>query len=200
MRNPPYRKIIPSLLAIIVIAWISFAPFPVGASVAGIVIEALSTAIGGILLKIASLINYLGGLALNYSLWYTVVNMAQHYGNIPTIDSTWSTVRDVANMGFIFVLLYASIKTILGIGSDVRRLIVNMIVAAVLINFSLFITKVIIDASNVLAVFFYSAISPAATAATASGGFNYASGGLSDAFTSLLNLQTLYQIGGGGRA
>src|SRR3972149_11633388 len=60
------------------------------------------------------------------------------------------------------VLLYAAIKTILGTGSDTKNLIVKIIVVAILINFSLFFTKVVIDASNVLAIAFYDAIVPGA--------------------------------------
>lgn len=75
----------------------------------------------------------------------------------PFIDSTWILVRDFSNMAFIFVLLYTGIQTILGIG-DWRKTVLNIIVIALLINFSLFFTKVVIDAGNILAVGIYSAI------------------------------------------
>lgn len=76
----------------------------------------------------------------------------------PFINSTWKVVRDFSNMIFIFVLLYTGVQTILGIGGW-QKTIRNVIIIALLINFSLFFTKVVIDAGNVLAVGVKSAIS-----------------------------------------
>jgi len=115
-----------------------------------------------LLLTTGTLITGLAGFILNYVVWFTVVDMSNKIDQIGTIDLAWKTIRDIGNMGFIFVLLYAAIKTILGIGSDTKKLIVNVIVVAILINFSLFFTKVVIDASNVLAITLYDAIAPGA--------------------------------------
>ena len=123
-----------------------------------------------VVLRLAALITGLAGLILNYVVWFTVVDMANKISEIGTIDNAWKVIRDVANMAFIFVLLYAAIKTILGIGSDTKKLIVNIIVVAILINFSLFLTKVVIDASNVLAITFYDAIAPRALSSTVTEG------------------------------
>lgn len=76
----------------------------------------------------------------------------------PFIDSTWKVVRDFSNMIFIFILLYAGVETILG-GKNWMKTIRLVIIIALLINFSLFFTKVVIDAGNVLAVGVKSAIS-----------------------------------------
>lgn len=155
-----------------------------------VLMQAVSKLVGSILLGLTSLIAYLGGLALNASAYFTVVQMSTYYNDLPVIASTWGVVRDVANMGFIFVLLFLSIQMILGAGKD-RGLIVRVIIAAILINFSLFFTRVIIDAANILALNFYTNI----TGTTGGTGVlsDFASGGISNAFISLLNLQTLWQ-------
>lgn len=75
----------------------------------------------------------------------------------PFVDTTWVVIRDFSNMAFIFVLLFAGIQTILGIGGW-QKTIRNVIIIALLINFSLFFTKVVIDAGNVLAVGVYNSI------------------------------------------
>ncbi len=111
-------------------------------------------------LQIATLITWLGGTVLNYIVQFTIVEMKFNLDKASSISTAWGVIRDVANMGFIFILLYAAIQTILGIGSDVKKLIVNIIIVAILINFSLFFTKVVIDASNVLSIAFYDAIAP----------------------------------------
>ena len=76
----------------------------------------------------------------------------------PFINSGWIVVRDLSNIFFILVLLYVAIQTILGIGHDTKKVIVNVVVMALLINFSMFFTKVVIDSSNILALVFYNKI------------------------------------------
>lgn len=68
----------------------------------------------------------------------------------------WGVVRDFCNMFFIFVLLYIAFRTILGMGGHTGKMIITVIVVGLFINFSLFTTQVIIDASNILARVFYS--------------------------------------------
>lgn len=72
------------------------------------------------------------------------------------VSSAWGIVRDLSNLFFILILLYVSIKIILDLGShEAKQTIVNIIIIALLINFSMFFTKVVIDTSNVLALVFY---------------------------------------------
>ena len=56
---------------------------------------------------------------------------------------------------FILVLLYVAIQTILGLSHETKTVIINVIIMALLINFSMFFTKVVIDSSNILALVFY---------------------------------------------
>jgi len=140
-------------------------------------------------LQLVSLLTGLSGIVLNGIIYYTVVDVSNNYTKLTSINVAWGTIRDIANMGFIFVLLYAAIQTILGIGSDTKKLIVRIVIVAILINFSLFFTKIIIDISNVLALLFYDAIAPGA----ASAGFSLTQTGLSNAFMQHLTLQSLYQ-------
>lgn len=80
-----------------------------------------------------------------------------HFVNQPFVTDTWKVVRDFSNMIFIFVLLYAGVETILG-GKNWMKTIRLVIIIALLINFSLFFTKVVIDAGNILAVGVYEAM------------------------------------------
>lgn len=77
------------------------------------------------------------------------------------VEKAWSVVRDVSNMLFIVALLYVGIKTILGMNvSNNKRIIGMIVIIALLVNFSLFVSKVVIDASNILAHVFYNNITP----------------------------------------
>ncbi len=89
----------------------------------------------------------------------TVLNMSDQIKRMTVINDAWKTFRDLSNIFFIFALIYASIGTILQLHTyNVKQLISKLIIAALLINFSLFFTKAIIDASNIVATEFYSHI------------------------------------------
>jgi len=87
------------------------------------------------------------------------------YGNGSGFVTTgWGIIRDFANIGFIVALVYIGFKTILGLhsGHD-KATLVSVIIIALLINFSLFITRVVIDSSNITALIFYNQISISGT-------------------------------------
>ena len=90
------------------------------------------------------------------------------YSNASFITEGWKTIRDLMNMFFIFALLYAAIRIIISKDSagSIAPLIKNIIVTAILINFSLFIVKIGIDASNITARIFYNAIGVTVTSKT----------------------------------
>ncbi len=68
----------------------------------------------------------------------------------------WSLVRDFVDMFFIFVLLYIAFGTILNLnGVKTKEMIINVIIIGLLINFSLFAVRLIVDTSNILARVFY---------------------------------------------
>jgi len=78
---------------------------------------------------------------------------------IEFVDFGWVITRDIANTAFIFVLLYIAIATILQLGGgNTKRMLVSLIIAALLVNFSLFLTRLVIDATNIVAIEFYNKI------------------------------------------
>ncbi len=75
------------------------------------------------------------------------------------VNTIWVIVRDFANIFFILVLLYAAFETVLGIGhGGAKSIIVNVVIIALVVNFSLFFTKVVIDSGNIMAQIFYNKI------------------------------------------
>lgn len=78
---------------------------------------------------------------------------------ISPVEVIWKLIRDISGMFFIFILIWASIKMILG-GDNSKNVIVGVVIAGLLVNFSLFATKIIIDASNAFTLTIYNAISP----------------------------------------
>lgn len=107
-----------------------------------------------VLFKPSSFIFALAGKALDYTLQHSLKDTS--YRSAFVVEG-WGIVRDICNLFFIFVLLYIAFKVILNVGKggDPKGLIINVIIVGLLINFSLFATRVIIDASNILSRVFY---------------------------------------------
>src|SRR5680860_30 len=95
------------------------------------------------------------GQLFNLSIQLSISNFSS-LANSDAINTIWGLGRDLANICFIFVLMYIAITTIIQkTGSNTRELVVQLIITALLINFSIIIPKVIIDVGNSLAVVFY---------------------------------------------
>lgn len=104
---------------------------------------------------IGAMIAWIGGFLLDVSLSVFVANMAgaaQTMGLTSVIVSLWQVIRDFFNLLFIFSLIWVGFQTILGTaGTDTKKWVSSLVVAALLINFSLYITQVVVDFSNVAA-------------------------------------------------
>ncbi|MDD2657562.1 MAG: hypothetical protein PHD04_02790 [Candidatus Pacebacteria bacterium] len=116
-----------------------------------------------IMIKIMTLFAWLVGVAaltLNYAVYYTVVTMGDYVHNLSAIGVTWRILRDIANIMFIFGFLGAGIATILNIDQYgwKTKMLPMLVVGAVFLNFSLFITEAMIDTTNLFATQFYTQI------------------------------------------
>ena len=80
-------------------------------------------------------------------------------GDIPVVATTWKILRDFSNMAFIILLIYMAFATIFDYGKyTFKDMIVRFVIVAVLINFSLVIGLLIIDAVQVLTNIFLGSI------------------------------------------
>ena len=140
--------------------------------------------------SISSMLFTFSGYLLDYAVDFSVKDFKDHIDQIEVIDTGYKIVLNVANMLFIFILLYIAIKTILGAGGDTKKLLINVILVGLFINFSLFMTKTIIDASNILAMGFYNGIQTEA-GETKGGQKIIAQGSIASALMSGLRLQTM---------
>ena len=149
--------------------------------------------LNGIMAWIASLFALLAGVAmvtLNYAVYFTVVTMGTYVNNLSAVGVTWQIMRDIGNIVIIFGFLAIGISTILnterlGYG---KKMLPMLLVAAVFLNFSLFISEAVIDTGNLFATQFYTQINGGnlPTLATAS------SQGVSDKIMNQLGLTTIY--------
>src|SRR5581483_1447395 len=157
------KKILPHILIVVLLVGV-FMPHETLAAgwldVTGNVVSIVLIPIGYLLLQIMSLILWIAGVTLNFVIQNTVVTMSSTVAGFTGINIAWKVVRDLLNIGFIFLLIYEGIKLIVSesSGPKVRDFVVGVVITAILINFSLFFTKLLIDASNVVTIGFYNSI------------------------------------------
>jgi len=105
---------------------------------------------------ISSFVFNLMGKLLDFTFFYSVDSASY---TSPFVSEGWGIIRDLANLLFILILVYLGIKIILNLGaSEAKKMISTIIVVALLLNFSLFFAKIVIDGGNILARVFYNAI------------------------------------------
>lgn len=156
-------------------------------------------------LSIASWFVALTGMLLNVSVLLTM-NIKDFVDSTPAIYTVWKAIRDITGMFIIFALLYASIRMIIGWDAKLKSVMINIVIAGVLINFSFFITAFLIDASNIVSLQLYKAITPGQASISASlrnsnaagSGLSaivtssFKDGGLSAVFMQALKIQTVF--------
>ncbi len=102
------------------------------------------------------MITYIAAKFLDFFIAYSI--NSESYRGVQFIEQGWTIVRDLTNIAFIFALLYIAFNYILDKAAVAKKLLISVIVVGLAINFSLFITRVIVDAGNVLAHVFYNQI------------------------------------------
>lgn len=163
----------------------------------GWLVTPLFKGIGYILMKFSALILTLVGKLFDFIIDLTIVEMGDDLNSSQplgkSVGEAWGTIRDVANMCFIFVLLYAAFKSMFelkfgNLGVTVR----NIIIVALIINFSLFFTKVVIDASNIVSIGFYNSIRSNESTIVQAGKEKTDLKGISAAYMNVLGLQGVF--------
>lgn len=134
------------LLLLIFIPQVSFA-FP-GEPLA---LQALWSIVNGIFGNLV----WLAGKFLDYTITHYVIGFGFYYTNNglgAAVDILWTTVRDIFNLTFIFGLVFIGFKMILNSSDNTAKKSLGLLImAALLVNFSLFFTKAVVDFSNIAA-------------------------------------------------
>ena len=157
-----------------------------------------SGVISSVMIFIMGLFAWLLGVAaitLDNAVYYTVVTMGHYVSQLSAIGVTWRILRDIGNITLIFGFLAIGISIILnteklGWGT---KMLPMLLVAAVFLNFSLFISEAVIDVGNMFATEFYTQINGGVPAGAAN--FDLPSiknEGISSKIMSQLGLATIY--------
>lgn len=172
---------------------------------AGGISEAINSFFFSVAMMAGGLFVTIGGWALEQSLQKLVFQMGELMG--PTsgigvsVNTVWLVVRDGFNLMFIFGLIFIGLKLIWDAeDSGARKTLTRLIVAALLINFSLFIAKFIVDFSNIAALQVYNLMATTLQVNTGGGvqGFGAANIGIPGYIMHLVGLQTIATTVTGG--
>lgn len=158
----------------------------------------LGEGFGKVMTWIMSLFAWLVGVAsltLDYAVFYTVVKMGDYVNNLSAVGVTWQIMRDIGNIVIIFGFLAIGISTILNterIGYG-KKMLPMLLVAAVFLNFSLFLAEAVIDTGNLFATQFYTQIKGGVLPTSASlSQTTIENEGISNKIMTQLGLQTVY--------
>ncbi len=164
----------------------------------------LSGGFNSIMTWIASLFAWLVGIAaitLDNAVYYTIVTMGSYVSRLTAIGVAWRVLRDAANIMLIFGFLAIGIATIIDVDwyGGGKKLLPKLLLAAVALNFSLFISEAMIDGTNLIATQFYQQINAGQPAQPISLG-QTATEPISSAIMGNLGLSTLYDVNGNPNA
>ena len=103
---------------------------------------------------IFTVIDMLGTMLIGWAgkLLITILGQGTFIQN-DLVKQAWPFVQGIANLGFIFALLYIALATTLrleSVSSSIQRLLPKLLIGALLVNFSLVIGGLLIDASRLV--------------------------------------------------
>lgn len=188
MRKIPWPKFIPFLvltsliftLAVPVFVYAQAAPPSGDGDFLGIgaaLKSALMAAVRGIALHVTYWIGAAGGYLFSFAGFLTDIALKLNFGviNDVIVRNGWAITRDIANLGFVLMMVVIAIATMIQYHEyEAKKLLVRLVGAAILVNFSLAIAGLFIDFSHVIGGFFWNRISqnPDTVALVVAGAFN----------------------------
>lgn len=109
-----------------------------------------------VIVEFVAYIAKLANILFSIAIYLSIRQFSTFVDSIEAINTGWKIIRDLMNLLFIGSLFYIAINTILQTSqANWKRDVPKIIIAALLINFSMLFTKIMIDASNLMTVTFY---------------------------------------------
>lgn len=97
------------------------------------------------------------GRVMDFFLGYSISDESYR---ATVVVTGWKLVRDISNIFFIIILVYTGLATVFKIDSvSMKKVVPALIINALIINFSLFGTRLVIDISNITSRLFYNTMS-----------------------------------------
>lgn len=122
-------------------------------------LNATFSVIGTLFISLSGLFALIAGMIFDALIQWTVVDLIQNLeasGIMPAVHIVWTAFRDIANILIIGMFVFIAISIIVGLKRfGEKQMIARVLVVAVLINFSLLFTNLIVGSSNFVSSVFY---------------------------------------------
>lgn len=106
--------------------------------------------------SIAKFLLWVAAMVFNWAMQTMVFGFAEIFGNSQGLLLAWSTLRDFGNILLLFGFITIGIRMILNVDHHgAGKTLPQLIIFAILINFSLFAAQAVVDVSNGLTYGFY---------------------------------------------
>lgn len=106
--------------------------------------------------SVAKFLLWIAAMVFNWSMNTMVFGFSTIFGTSDGMLFAWSTLRDIGNIVLLFGFIYIGLQMILNVAHhSTKETLPRLIIAAVLINFSLFAAGAVIDTTNGLATALY---------------------------------------------
>ncbi|MBP9727912.1 MAG: hypothetical protein KBD27_00880 [Candidatus Moranbacteria bacterium] len=157
-RNKKTKKISYIAFGLIFILVVGFAlPQPVQAGFWSCATDPIFCVVNGVLYGIFVVVGALVSAAVG--IFEYAVNPDVFYGpnglfNKESVYNMWKFVRDFFNLFFILTLLYTAFTIVFQIAGNYKKTLLSIVLAALFVNFSFPLTRVMIDATNVPMYYF----------------------------------------------
>ncbi len=139
----------------------------------------------------------MAAITLDNAAYYTVVTMGNYVNGLNAVGVAWRILRDFGNIILIFGFLAVGITTILNVSwyGGGKKMLPLLLVAAVFLNFSLFIAEAFVDVGNLFATEIYIQINDGRTPqALDYSSTNLHDEGISNKIMAQVGLQTVYNM------
>lgn len=118
--------------------------------------QCVMSAVATVTIGLANFLLGIAGTLFNWVVIKTVFQFSTFIGNTPTLLTIWGIFRDIGNIIILFGFIFMGMATLLELQSfSMKKALPSLLVFAVLLNFSLFISEAVIDVSNVLSSTIY---------------------------------------------
>ncbi len=119
--------------------------------------------------KMEDVVRYFIDLEYNFLAWilsffarlmdnFLVISFSPAFLDQPFIRVAWSNMRDIANMTFIIGAIWIAYEVMRDNSEEWKKHLIKLIMVAVVLNFSFFFSRVIIDAGNLAGRAMYNSI------------------------------------------
>ena len=134
-------------------------------------------------------------ITLDNTVYYTVVKMGSYVNELSAVGVAWRIMRDIGNIMLIFGFLAAGLFTVLNLNlyGWGKSMLPKLLMAAVLLNFSLFMVEAVVDVGNLFATQFYTQINGGVAPGAAEFSVDAVrNNGIANKVMAQLGLQSLY--------